>query len=131
LALTARQKKFIEVFDGNATQSAIKAGYSPVGAHTAGYRLLQTTEVVRAIAERDKYRINNQIAERDERMKFLTEVMRDPSYDMVHRLKASELLSKMSGDFSSGIDLDVEANLGVVILPDVVERQDTEKASKI
>lgn len=56
--LTAKQKKFVEEYliDLNATQAAIRAGYSPKNAGKIGHELLEKTrnEIDRAIAERSR-----------------------------------------------------------------------------
>lgn len=50
-ALTPKQRRFVEEYliDLNATQAAIRAGYSPKTAHSAGPRLLENVDVARAI----------------------------------------------------------------------------------
>ena len=54
----ARQKRFIQEYlvDLNATQAAIRAGYSKKTASEQGYQLLQKTSVQRAIARAQKKR---------------------------------------------------------------------------
>ena len=60
VALTAKQKRFVEEYliDLNATQAAIRAGYSPKTAEQEGYKLVQKSsvseEISKAIAERSK-----------------------------------------------------------------------------
>ncbi len=60
VALTAKQKRFVEEYliDLNATQAAIRAGYSPKTAEQEGYKLVQKSsvseEIIKAIAERSK-----------------------------------------------------------------------------
>lgn len=51
--LTAKQQKFVEEYliDLNATQAAIRAGYSVKTADVIGYQLLQKTSVQEAIAK--------------------------------------------------------------------------------
>ena len=51
--LNARQKKFAEYYvqSGNATDSAIKAGYSKKYANTNASKLLQNTTIVQYIKE--------------------------------------------------------------------------------
>lgn len=50
-SLTRKQRRFVEEYliDLNATQAAIRAGYSPRTAHSAGPRLLENVEVARGI----------------------------------------------------------------------------------
>jgi phage terminase small subunit len=58
--MTDKQKRFVEEYliDLNATQAAIRAGYSPDTAEVQGYQLLQKTSVSsamsKAIAERSQ-----------------------------------------------------------------------------
>lgn len=54
--LTPKQKRFVEeyVIDCNATQAAIRAGYSPKTAYSIGQENLKKTEVMKAIAEKQK-----------------------------------------------------------------------------
>lgn len=52
MALNAKQQRFVEEYliDLNATQAAIRAGYSENGATVAGTRLLANASVAKAIA---------------------------------------------------------------------------------
>ena len=85
----------------NATQSAIKAGYSERTAYSAGNRLLKKVEVKQYIDERLAEMQESSIADTDEVMQFLSSTMRgdipdqfglDPALN--DRLKAAELLGK-------------------------------------
>ena len=51
--LTSKQAKFVREYaiDGNATQAAIRAGYSKNTAHSQGPRLLENVDVAKALAE--------------------------------------------------------------------------------
>lgn len=53
MALTAKQERFVEEYlvDLNATQAAIRAGYSEKTAHTIGHENLSKPEIATAIAE--------------------------------------------------------------------------------
>jgi len=85
----------------NATQSAIKAGYSERTAYSAGSRLLKKVDVKQYIDERLSEMKENSIADTDEVMQFLSSTMRgdipdqfglDPALN--DRLKAAELIGK-------------------------------------
>lgn len=54
--LTPKQKRFVEEYlvDCNATQAAIRAGYSPKTAYSIGQENLKKPEVMKAIAEKQK-----------------------------------------------------------------------------
>lgn len=85
----------------NATQSAIKAGYSERTAYSAGSRLLKKVDVKQYIDERLAEMKESSIADTNEVMQFLSSTMRgdipdqfglDPALN--DRLKAAELLGK-------------------------------------
>lgn len=85
----------------NATQSAIKAGYSERTAYSAGNRLLKKVDVKQYIDERLAEMQESSIADTNEVMQFLSSTMRgdipdqfglDPALN--DRLKAAELLGK-------------------------------------
>lgn len=66
--LTAQQKCFVAEYlkDGNATQTAIRAGYSKKSAEQIGYQLLQKTSVAQAIAQQQKASIARTLGSADE-----------------------------------------------------------------
>ena len=85
----------------NATQSAIKAGYSERTAYSAGNRLLKKVDVKQYIDERLAEMQESSIADTNEVMQFLSSTMRgdipdqfglDPALN--DRIKAAELLGK-------------------------------------
>lgn len=85
----------------NATQSAIKAGYSARTAYSAGNRLLKKVDVKQYIDERLAEMKESSIADTNEVMQFLSSTMRgdipdqfglDPALN--DRIKAAELLGK-------------------------------------
>lgn len=85
----------------NATQSAIKAGYSERTAYSAGSRLLKKVDVRQYIDERLAEMQESSIADTNEVMQFLSSTMRgdipdqfglDPALN--DRIKAAELLGK-------------------------------------
>lgn len=66
--LTAQQRLFVAEYlkDGNATQAAIRAGYSKKSAEQIGYQLLQKTSVAQAIAQQQKASILRTLGSADE-----------------------------------------------------------------
>lgn len=66
--LTAQQKLFVAEYlkDGNATQAAIRAGYSKKTAEQIGYQLLKKTSVAQAIAQQQKASIVRTLGSADE-----------------------------------------------------------------
>ncbi|MBF9834222.1 terminase small subunit [Enterobacter hormaechei] len=66
--LTAQQRRFVAEYlkDGNATQAAIRAGYSQKSAEQIGYQLLQKTSVAQTIAQQQKASIARTLGSADE-----------------------------------------------------------------
>ena len=103
IKLKPKELKFAEEWlkTTNATQSAIKAGYSARTAYSAGNRLLKKVDVKQYIDERLAEMKESSIADTNEVMQFLSSTMRgdipdqfglDPALN--DRLKAAELLGK-------------------------------------
>lgn len=106
--LNKYQRKFVAIYSGNATQAAKKAGYSKKTAYSQGQRLLKNVEIAKALAEREKKELSPLVADRQERQKFWTDVLRSQvdrirKVKMDHRLKASELLGKSEADFTDKV----------------------------
>ncbi|MBI9090727.1 MAG: terminase small subunit [Desulfobacterium sp.] len=116
--LTAKQQRFVDCYDGNATEAARQAGYKGNDATLAvvGAENLRKPNVIAEIRSREEKRQSNKIATREERQAFWTDVLRgdvkkkiylagevidtDPlEISMKDRLKAAELLGKSEGDF--------------------------------
>ncbi|ECT8547631.1 terminase small subunit [Salmonella enterica subsp. diarizonae serovar 48:i:z] len=66
--LTAQQRLFVAEYlkDNNATQAAIRAGYSKKTAEQIGYQLLQKTSVAQAIAQQQKESLMRKLGNADE-----------------------------------------------------------------
>lgn len=93
---------------GNATLAAKLAGYKGSedgGLKQQGSRMLKKPKIVAAIEkhrasrEAERMRLGDTIATREERQRFWSQVMRDPSRPLDARLKASEHLGRSEGDF--------------------------------
>ncbi|TKI03566.1 terminase small subunit [Martelella alba] len=67
-ALTKQQRNFVAEYlkDGNATQAAIRAGYSVKSAEQIGYQLLQKTPVAQEIAQQQKASAQRTLIEADD-----------------------------------------------------------------
>lgn len=113
--LTLKQKKFADeyIISGNATESAIKAGYSSKYANTNVSKLLQNTTIKSYIDERLAQLESEKIADQQEVLKYLSAVMRGEMTEQTlksvgesgqviteidvgakDRIKAAELLGK-------------------------------------
>jgi len=121
-ALTTRQARFVEAYTGNATEAAIQAGYSEKTAYSQGQRMLKNVEILSAIQAREEAHMESAIADRKERQTFLTRVMRDEEQGMPQRLKASELLCRIAGDFLDRVEhsgaVDGTAKVQIYRIPD-------------
>ena len=111
MALTAKQRAFVENYSGNATEAAIKAGYNKDTAYSQGQRLLKNVEIQQAIQQRETKRLNPVIAKRERLMEFWTQTMEDTDVYIKERLRASELLGKAQGVFMERVEVEHSGNL--------------------
>jgi len=116
---TVKQQRFIDFYNGNATEAAKKAGYKHP--NKTGPRLLVNVGILEAIRAREKQRLIDEIATRAERQIFWTQVMKGEVKSEViigrgddreiievdtplrDRLRASELLGRSEADFTDNI----------------------------
>ena len=79
--MTEKQKRFCDeyIIDCNATQAAIRAGYSPNGINKRVTRMMANEGIQQYLSERMKSKENELIASQDEVLKYLTSVMRGKS----------------------------------------------------
>lgn len=116
-ALTSKQRKFAEIYAGNGTDAARKAGYS--GSDNtlaqAARELLRNPQIRKAIRDREAVELGPAIATRKERQEFWTDVMLDAERPLKERLKASELLGKSEADFTDNVHLDGTVTLEQLI----------------
>jgi len=115
--LTAKQQAFVDAYEGNATEAAMKAGYSKNTARFIGAENLTKPNIIAALhARQDKPRAQV-IATREERQAFWTRVLLGTELEagepptMANRLKASELLGRSEADFTEKIEADMNLNV--------------------
>lgn len=139
VAMNARQKRFCDEYliDCNATQAAIRAGYSPKTAKQIGQRMLTNVDLKKYIDEQLERIHNEKTADAQEVLEYLTAVMRgkhteqtlqligdgvqkiaDIDVSAKERLKAAELIGKRYGMFKDNVGIDLEP---VVIVNDLKE----------
>ena len=131
--LTEKQKRFVAEYikDYNATQAAIRAGYSEQTAYSQGNRLLKKVEIKKAIKELQEEIRKENIAEAIEVEEFLSLAMRGEIEEEVvvtenigdyesrariikkqlsakERIRAAELLGKRYALFTEKVDMDVD-----------------------
>ena len=104
----------------NATQSAIKAGYSEKTASSKGSQLLRKVKVRQYIDEVMDKRSKNTIATADEVLQYLSRVMNGEEKDafgldvsVADRTKAAELLGKRHMLFTDKVKLDAEIEIDI------------------
>ena len=138
--LTTKQKKFCEEYliSGNATDAAIKAGYSAKTANRIGSENLTKLDIKNYIDEKLKEIESRKIADAAEVMRYLTSVMRNETQEEVpvvvnqggysevqmvkkdtsikDRNKAAEMLAKRFGILTDKVSLEIAP---VVIKDDV------------
>lgn len=130
--LTPRQQRFCDEYliDLNATQAAIRAGYSKKTAKEQGSRLLSNVNIKSYIDERLETIKSEKIADAEEVMEYLTSVLRGEGYEEMvvvegcgegisrattvtrdicpkDRLKAAEMIGKRYSLFKDNVKLDV------------------------
>ena len=103
MALNERQKAFADYYiqTGNATEAAIKAGYSEKTARSIGAENLTKPDISAYIKERLEEQSNKRVADANEVIEFYTAVMRGEVKDqfgldasLSDRLKAGDALMK-------------------------------------
>lgn len=103
--LNSRQRKFVEVYDGNGTEAARLAGYSGDDAtlRSIASENLTKPNIAEAIKARESKELAPLIATRAQRQNFWTQIM-NSSEEIGYRLKASELLGRSQADFTLNIE---------------------------
>lgn len=124
--MNARQKKFCDEYliDCNATQAAIRAGYSPKTAKSIGQENLTKPDLKAYIDEQLELLHNERTADAQEVLEYLTAVMRGQHTEQTlqlvgdgvqtitnidvsakERLKAAELIGKRYGMFKDNVNM--------------------------
>lgn len=111
--LTVKQKKFIEAYEGNATEAARIAGYKGNDATLAqvGYENMMNPEINSRVMKRQDLEIQRIVMNRLDRQILWTELARSSSVEVKDRLKATELLGRSEGDFTEKLEVSVNLNL--------------------
>lgn len=133
MKLTIKQQRFADeyIISGNATEAAIKAGYSKKTANRIATENLSKLVIKSYIDERLKELSDKKIANQQEVLEYLTSVLRGESSSEVvviegqgegvskakpmqkapdekERLKAAELLGKRMGLFKEKVELSTD-----------------------
>lgn len=140
LKLTIKQQRFADeyIISGNATDAAIKAGYAKRAAYQQGAENLKKPHIKTYIDERLEAINSAKIADQEEVLQYLTEVLRGKSsateivVEMVgdgtseaklvvkppsekEKLKAAELLGKRYGAFTDKVEVGADLELNVKV----------------
>lgn len=124
--MNEKQKAFADYYveTNNATEAAKRAGYSEKTAHVIGSRLLKDVKVLTYIKERLESKEKARVADQDEVLEFLTQVMRGEVQDQLgletpvkERNRAAELLGKRYAMWTDKQQID--GNLAVQIIDDI------------
>lgn len=138
--MTAKQMRFCDEYliDLNATQAAIRAGYSKKTARKIGQENLTKRDIRQYIDTRMAEKESELIADQDEVLRYLTAVMRGESRSSVvvveslgdfmsearemekapdekERLKAAELLGKRYGLYTDRVEQDVDMEVNITV----------------
>lgn len=120
--LTDKQLLFATEYikTANATQAALKAGYSENSARQQGSRLLSNANVSQYIQTHMEQKNKNTIATADEVLQYLSRVMNGEEKDafgldvsVADRTKAAELLGKRHMLFTDKVKLDAEIEIDI------------------
>lgn len=105
--LTQRQKKFCDEYMlcGNATQAAIKAGYSDKYAGQNADKILKNTNVKEYLSYFQKQVDQTAIKSVEEVQRWWSSIIDDTEEGTKDRLKASELLVKSKGGFMDNVQV--------------------------
>lgn len=108
--MNRKQKKFAEIYaqSGNATQSAIQAGYSAKFAHTNAVKLLHNTAVAEYIRQLSEAEQDKRILSAKERKAMLSDIARDTCEATKNRIKAIDSLNKMTGEYITRLSAEVK-----------------------
>lgn len=99
MKLTPKQKKFADEYikTGNATQSAIEAGYSKKTARSVGSENLTKPDISEYIAKRLEKIDKEKIAEQKEILEFMTRVMRRQEKEQVTNVLKKPIVLTVHG----------------------------------
>lgn len=136
MALNERQKRFCDEYliDLDATNAAIRAGYSEKTAYSIGSENLRKPELRHYIDERLEAKNKELIADQDEVMKLISSVLRgeasgtalvgigkgaqeveDVPPTVTEKLKAAELLGKRYAMWTDKQQIDADIGISVVV----------------
>ncbi len=118
MPFTLKQQRFIDFYEGNGTEAAVKAGYAERTARITASQLLTNPNISEAIKNRTAKADKSVIWSREQRQKFWSDVSNDPKVSMSDRLRASELLGKSGADFIERREVEVKERRLLIVRAD-------------
>jgi phage terminase small subunit len=108
--MTAKQERFIAEYlvDLNASQAAIRAGYSARNANVEGARLLANVSISQELARQMAAQAARTGYNQERIMRDLADIAGSDDAKIPERLKALELMGKHIGMFRDKVELSVE-----------------------
>ena len=116
MALTPKQTRFAEEYllDMNATQAAIRAGYSEKTAGAQGFELLKKPEVQALVAERGNRVVEAVKVTVQDIVRVAWEIASDTTAQTGPRVSALALLAKRHPEFSEKHEVHAEIDARIV-----------------
>ncbi len=117
IVLNERQKKFAEYYAqcGNAAESALKAGYSKGYATHRTTEMLRNVEIAEYIKELTEKVQDARIMTAKERQITLSDIAKEVENAPTDRIKAIDVLNKMTGEYLIKVEADVDTSLEITI----------------
>ena len=105
--LTKKQQAFVREYplDWNATQAAIRAGYSSRTARSVGSENLTKPAITAALAESQKTQVERLQRTADDIALFHWSVIDDPNLPISERLKASSQEMRRFAEYKDGVTI--------------------------
>lgn len=107
ITLNLKQKQFAEYYAqcGNATESALKSGYSKSYSETRAYKLLENIEICRYIKRLTEKATSERILTSLQRQEILSNIARDEENQPSDRIKSIDTLNKMTGEYIKKVSI--------------------------
>lgn len=119
--LTPKQEAFVQkIIEGYNQADAYRLAYpdqkmSDKTIWEAASRLMAKDKVVARIKELRDMMANQSIMSAQERLEWLTGLIKDAETDVNAKLKAADIMNKMQGDYTQKIVADVESEVTINI----------------
>ena len=110
------------VKDRNATQAAIRAGYSKKTAYSKGNQLLKIIEVQALIKELEDAAAARSAVTVDKIVNRLNKIAEDPRAKDADKIRADELLGKYLGMFTDKVQVSGQLDTGVAKLQSILDQ---------